>query len=480
METSVVSVHHKSLACLAVSLSLFAPILPKAAAQSQRTPPRTFTLEQAVDYALQNYPAVRASLERVSAARAGVTVARTGYLPQLNGVYQDSRATQNQVPGIWLPTSITPTVEGPIGPSSGQSFWGSQAAALFSWEPLDFGLRSARVGQAQSVEAKSQADLALTQLQVAAAVGNYFLLAVANQQAVMAAQANLERWQEFHKSIHVLVDNQLRAGADGSRADAELARAKIQLYQSQQAERLTLDTLAALMGTAGSEIKLEAGRLLDLSPASSLPDAPASEHPLARDQLADVRQIQTEERVLQRTDFPRLYLQGEVFGRGSEVPTNGTILGNWNGLAPARENWVTGITVMFPDVFGFKALSAQKQISKANERSQIARYDQTIQDLSGQIQAARDLLKAAQLVAQETPTELAASRQSERQSRARYQSGLATLVEVADAENLLAQAEMDDSIARLNVWQGLFAVANAQGNLQDFLQLLRSTPPGEH
>jgi len=135
---------------------------------------------------------------------------------------------------------------------------------------------------------------------------------------------------------------------------------------------------------------------------------------------------------------------------------------------------------MFPDVFGFKALSAQKQISKSDELSQKARYDQTIQDLSGQIQVAHDQLKAAQLIAQETPTELAAARQSETQSQARYQSGLATLVEVAEAENLLAQAEMDDSIARLNVWHGLFAVASAQGNLQDFLQLLRGTPPGDH
>jgi len=475
-----VSVHRTGLAYIAAYLSFFSPTLPNAAAQNPQTPLKTFTLEQAVDYALQNYPAVRASLERVSAARGGVTVAQTQYLPQLNGVYQDSRATQNQVPGIWLGTPITPTVEGPIGPSSGQSFWGSQAAALLSWEPLDFGLRSARVGQARSVEAKSQADLALTQLQVASAVGNYFLLAVANRQTVIAAQANLDRWQEFNKSIHVLVDNQLRAGADASRADAELARAKIQLYQSQQAERVALDTLAALMGTAGSEIKLDSGRLLDPSPAGSLPDVSASEHPLARDQMADVRQIQTEEKVLQRTDFPRLFLQGEVFGRGSEVPNNGTIIGNWNGLAPARGNWVTGITIMFPDVFGFKALSAEKQISKANEQSQKAHYDQAIQDLSGEIQAARDQLKAAQLVAQETPIELAAARQSETQSRARYESSLATLVEVADAENLLAQAEMEDSIARLNVWHALFAVANAQGNLQDFLQVLRGAPGAEH
>jgi len=475
-----VPVHRKGLAYIAACFSLFAPILPKAAAQDQNTPSKTFSFEQAVDYALQNYPAVRASLERVSAARAGVTLARTQYLPQLNGVYQDSRATQNQVPGIWLGTPITPTVEGPVGPSSGQSYWGSQAAALFSWEPLDFGLRSARVGQARSAEDKSQADLALTQLQVAAAVGNYFLLALANERAVVAAQANFDRWQEFNKSIHVLVENQLRAGADASRADAELARAKIQLYQSQQSERGALDTLAALMGAAGSEIKLDSGQLLDLPPAGSLPDVSASEHPLARDQMADARLIQTVEKVLQRTDYPRIFLQGEVFGRGSEIPNNGTIIGNWNGLAPARGNWVTGITIMFPDVFGFKALSAEKQISKANEQSQKAHYDQTIQDVSGQIQEARDQLKAAELVVQETPIELAAARQSETQSQARYQSGLATLVELAEAENLLAQAEMEDSIARLNVWHGFFGVASAQGNLQDFLRLLHGTPPGEH
>jgi outer membrane protein TolC len=384
------------------------------------------------------------------------------------------------VEGIWLPTPITPTVEGPIGASSGQSYWNSQAAALLSWEPVDFGLRSARIGQARSAEAKSQAELALTQLQVAAAVGNYFLLAVANQQAITAAQANLDRWLVFNKSIHVLVDNQLRAGADASRADAELARAKIQLYRAQQSERATIDTLAALLGTAGTEINLDSGRLLELSGAVSLPDVSASEHPLARDRMADVRQLQTEEKVLQRTNYPRVFLQGEVFGRGSEIPNNGTIIGNWNGLAPARENWVTGVTIMFPDVFGFKALSTQKQISKANEQSQKAYYDQTIQDLTGQIQVARDQLKAAQLVAQETPTALAAARQSETQSRARYQSGLATLVEVADVENLLAQAEMDDAIARLNVWHGLFAVASAQGNLQDFFQALRSTRAGDH
>jgi outer membrane protein len=449
-------------------------------AQENNASTKVLTLEDALNYALQHYPAVRVSLEQVSVARGGVILARTQYLPQLNGVYQISRATQNQVDGIWLPTPITPSVEGPISPSSGQSFWGSQAEAFFSWEPLDFGLRSAKVGQARSAEAKSQADLALTKLQVASAVGNYFLLAAANQQVVLAAQANVDRWQVFDQSIHVLVDNELRPGADGSRADAELARAKTRLYQAQQAERVSLDTLASLLGAARTEIQLDGGRLQDLPQTASQLESQVSDHPLARDQMASVQQVRAEEKTVERSNYPRLFLQGEAFGRGSAVPNNGSIIGNWNGAAPARGNWVTGITILFPDVFAFKARSTQEQISKANERSQQAHYDQTLQDLTGQIRAARDQLKGAELVAQETPTELAAARESETQSRARYQSGLATLVEVADAENLLAQAEMDDAIARLSVWRGVFGVAYAQGDLQTFLQALHGTTPGGH
>lgn len=258
----------------------------------------------------------------------------------LNGVYQDSRTTQNQVQGIWLGTPITPTAEGPVGASSGQSYWGSQAIASFSWEPVDFGLRPSIVGQAKSAADKANADLAVTQLQVATAVGNVFLTAVAARQAVVAAQANVDRWHAFDQSIHTLVDASLRPGADASRADAQLAQAKIRLYQIQQAEQAGRAALAALMGMAGTEIKLDATGLLDLPPVESLPGLALAGNPFARDQMATVRQIQAQEKMLGRSDYLRIFLQGNAFARGSELPNNGTIIGNWNGLAPARENWV--------------------------------------------------------------------------------------------------------------------------------------------
>jgi outer membrane protein TolC len=301
------------------------------AAQGNEGVKKPLTLEDAVNYALQHYPAVRASLEQVNAAEAKVALTRTQYLPQLNGVYAISRATQNQVEGVWLPTPITPTVEGPQGPSSSASYWGSQAAALFSWEPLDFGLRSARVGEARAGEEKSRAELALTRLQVATAVGRYFFLAMANQEASKAAQANVDRWGVFARSTHVLVDNELRPGADASRANAELARAKTQLYQAQEGEREALDTLAALMGTAGTEIQLDGSALLDMPVNEELPEGTAADHPIVREQMASVKVAQAQERTVDKSNYPRLFLQGEGFARGSGVESNGAYVGNWNG-----------------------------------------------------------------------------------------------------------------------------------------------------
>ena len=49
--------------------------------------------------------------------------------------------------------------------------------------------------------------------------------------------------------------------------------------------------------------------------------------------------------------------------------------------------------------------------------------------------------------------------------------GLGNIVEVAEAQRLLAQAEIDDSLARLAVWRALLAIAATQGELEPFLRM---------
>ena len=442
--------------------------------QGSARPVKTFTMEEAINYALANYPSVRAALEQVNSARSGVALARTSYLPQLNPIYQANRATQNNLIGLFLPSPISPSITGPVQSYSATSFWNTQGGALLSWEPFDFGLRRATVDQARSVEQKSNAEVELTRLQVASATGSYFLNSVSAQQAVEAAQANVRRWEVFDHTVQVLAEQELRPGADASRAHAELAVARTQLFQAQAVEQQVRALLASLLGAAPDGAQAEPSPLLTSPPAESFPVSPPSAHPLARDQQASVDEARAQQHVLGRTDFPRLFLASEVFARGSGANPDGTPAGGVTGLGLSRANWVAGISLVFPNVFDFSALRDQKRMAQAQERSQEAKYEQTLQDLSGQMASAQAALAAALQVAKNTPIELEAARQTETQARARYQSGLTNLVEVAEAEGLLAQAERDDAVARINVWQALFNVAVAQGSLEPFLTLLHS------
>jgi outer membrane protein TolC len=87
------------------------------------------------------------------------------------------------------------------------------------------------------------------------------------------------------------------------------------------------------------------------------------------------------------------------------------------------------------------------------------------------------MVQSARAIAANTPVQLAAAQQSESQARARYQAGLASIVEVADTQSLLAQAEVQDQLARIDVWRALLAQAVAQGSLTPFLSMV-NPPPG--
>src|SRR5712664_2093298 len=252
---------------IVVAFVLLLALGPMAVAQS----PKVLTLEQAVDFALKNYPAVRAALERVSAAQAGVGLARTSYLPRADMLWQTNRTTDNNITGLLLPQSVIAPITGAVTLSpSNRSAWGSAAGLLFSWEPFDFGYRRARVDAARAVRNRANAESSLTRLDVAVATVNAYLTVLAAEQTVHAAQADIDRRETFHKAVRVLVDNQLRAGADASRADAELARAKVNLARAQQQEQISKAALADILGIADTSVEVSAGSVLGPPPDTSI------------------------------------------------------------------------------------------------------------------------------------------------------------------------------------------------------------------
>ncbi|MDQ1408919.1 MAG: hypothetical protein QOJ41_654 [Acidobacteriaceae bacterium] len=449
-----------------------------ARAQSLAGENKTLTLEEAVDFALKNYPAVRVALERFKAAQAGVGLARTNYLPRADMVGQINRATDNNITGLVLPQSVIAPISGPVPVStSNRSAWGSAAGLLFSWEPLDFGYRGAKIDASRASRDRASAEASLTRLDVAVATVNYYLAVLAAQRTVRAAEADVQRRETFYKAVRVLVDNQLRAGADSSRADAELARARVNLARAQQQEKISRAALADILGLPDTSVEVYEGSLLGPPPQESPQTTAVTNNPVAEVQHARVKEAQAQVHILDRSYYPKFYLQSSVYGRGSGWDPAGNFERGTAGLGPDRANWSLGLTVTFP-AFDIFSIRSRKAIESANERAEAARYDQTLQDLTGQLRKAQASLEGARQVAENTPVELDAARTTETQQRSRYQAGLATLIDVADAQSLLVQAETDDALAWLAVWQNLASVAASQGDLQPFLQFLHQKTQG--
>ena len=453
-------------------LWLWLVALPCAVVAQEASAP--LTLEKAVELAMQNYPAIRAAQAQAAAAGADIDLARNAYLPRVEMNWQQTRGTRNNILGAYFPQPGIPPISGPVlGTTSfTESAWGSGGGLFASWEIFDFGQRKAGVDLARRVTGEAKAKTEVTRLDVAAAAADAFLRVAAQDQTVRAAQANVERLEIFSQAVHVLADNQLRPGADASRTDAELAAARSVLIQARQSAAIARVALSDAIGLAGQPVAIEARPLLEPVPLPApTADADLSTHPLALVQNAAVDVVRARQRVVDRSIFPRFSWESAVFGRGSGASADGR-LDNDRGAAPDTANWLTGLTISFvpTDIVNLRTRRRQESDNLAAEQ---ARYDLTLQTLKTEEASARVFVVSSHELAANTPRQLEAARETELRVRKRYEAELTTITDVAEALRLLAQAEVDDALARLGVWRAQLAVAKARGDLTPFLELLR-------
>jgi outer membrane protein len=452
-------------------------ITSQQASPSAQQIPGPFTLATVIQEAGTRYPAIRAAQAQSEAAKSAIGVAQAAYLPRADMIWQTNRATTNKANLTPLGQSIVPIPTEPARATTGHSDWNTLTGVLFAWQPFDFGVRHAEVRTAQFGYDSARRAADLTRLDVeAAAAGAFFDLAAARQ-LVRVQQVNVQRMEALSHSIHVLVENTLRPGADASQADAQLAQARTQLIQAQTQQKVRLEALANLLQMPSDQIAIDDSALMNGAPGELSAGGPIESHPALEQQTAIANQAREQLHLLNRSWVPSFSLYGSVSGLGAGLTStpSPTFQGGTAGLAPQTYNWLAAVQVTFPALQIF-TLRPQKKAQEAQVNAAEATRQRIFGDVSAQVKEARALLDGARSVAQNTPIELDAARQSENQQRARYQSGLATVIEVSAAEATLAQAEGDDAVARLNVWRGLAGVAEAEGDLTSFLQLLQHHP----
>jgi len=437
---------------------------------AQQPTPASLSIAQAVEAALRNYPSIRVTQEQMNAAAAGIRLAQTAYLPRIDGLGQVNRATRNNVFGLLLPQSVVPSISGPVlGTNNLGTVWGSAAGVLLTWQPFDFGLRHANVAASTALRDQAQATVTRTRYDVSVATADAFLTVIAAQQTAQAARAAVESWKVLLKSIHALVAAQLRPGADESRVEAELAAAGMQLAQAEQAIEVARANVAQFVGLDPAQVTLEPGKIVKQLPREApLTTLNAAANPLAIEQNAAIASAQARLQAIERTDYPQFFVQGSASARGTGAELDGARLGGLNGLAPATQNYAIGLTVVFPFMDRF-AIREQEAAQTATIRAGQARYQVIATNLQAQFNAAVATLSGARRVAANTVVEVSAAQTALQQATARYQAGLAPIDDVAQAQRLLVQAQIDDALARLGVWRAALEVETARGDIQPFL-----------
>lgn len=443
-------------------------------AQEVRVPDETMNLRETIDMAMATYAEMKAQRADVSAANEAVGLAKKAYLPDGEVYTQWNRATRNNLFGLMFPNGSVPSISGPaLEETTSESTYGSAAAALVRWKAFDFGVRAARVHEAEALREGAEMGLRLAELDVSLGTLDAFLAVLAAESAVVAAAATLERMDAFEESVSVLVTNELRAGADLSLARAELSRARTELIRAEEARDQARSQLSEWLGRAGERIEVDGTELIQSAPrVDESPGEPdPGPHPLvAREQAAFAAAVARQD-AASRSSLPEIDVIASLYSRGTGALLDGSFEGGSSGLWPERSNWALGVAVRFP-FLDLPESRQQKAIEAHRARAAEARQENAAQHLTAELERARIHLDAARRVAANTPLELEAARALQAQARARYDAGLTDALEVAESERILRHAETDDVVARLDVWRARFALAAARGDLSPVLSQL--------
>lgn len=449
----------------AVWIGVLAVSTVPGVARAEGLPPGQLTLDRAVAYALSHHPRVQAQAASAQGSQAQVSVARAGYLPELGVSVQLNVGSGNVLRGPLFPMMNIPAVSGPpTGRSLSDGSLGSVVGLGASWNALGLPAQIAQVDAALANLSQAQAALDVQRLEVAYAAADQFLDVLAQKKTVQAARATVERARVLSTIVRTLVKQDLRPGVDGARAEAELALALTQLIRAEQAQSVSRAFLARALGAAGQALEVADEGLPLPVPA---PAAATNQHPLLAQAAASVRVAEFQKRVAELAYLPRLDLVGALWARGSGLNSLMLPPSEAAGLAPDTPNFAAGLILTWPalQIFGttarVQAARAQVQVARA-QRSEVEQVVLT------QLETARQIVDAARRISANTPIALQAARAAEAQALARYRAGLANVVDVAEAQRLLAQAELDDGVAQLSVRRAELLLSRALGDLSPF------------
>lgn len=425
-------------------LMLSALAAAPSAAALPPVPTETLTIAHALEITRANLPALRQARAQVEQARGLYDQARAGWYPTVSIGLAYKRTTGN----IAVSPGLTPAGEAlpAANLNSYNYFTNSVVASQLLW---DFGQTSNKV--ASTVEtARSQQEAARTALhQAELAVRSAFFVAVAQNDLVRVAEANLANNDAHLAETVAFVKEGTQPEIALATAEANRANAVVQAITAKNAYATAKTRLNQAMGVQGPAA-------YDLR---APPSAPVPEEDAPLDQLvAEALSARPDEAALQAqcrsaranikaagdTAFPTFSLTAGASDNGTTVDSNGkqsvSLTPNVNaGLALS---WTLNLGPLVP---------GEVRVARA----QLASVSAQLDGLHVQV---RVDVETAQLAVKATRESLVAAIQARdaadtqlRLANGRYKAGVGNAVEVSDAQLAADQAGAQAVQAQLNL-----------------------------
>jgi outer membrane protein len=451
------------LLALAAGMSVAPSVVAEEPAAPAAAPlARTLTLPEALAFAHEHEPAIRAALAQVETARANARVPRAQWEPIVEASAQIYAATPNNTTASYLGVDdlAMPRIGGSRDVSSSSATWQPYASTFVGASALqeifDFGRIAAHVAAADArVEiGKHTADA--ERLDVDLGVEEAYFGVYAAKDVLAASKEAYTSTKEHRDLAQAGVSSGLRSPIELTRAEADLSRYEIGVIRAQGGLAVAQVVLAATIGAPDSSFDVSgaAPTPADLPPLADAIRAAAEHDPLLQESLARLKAQEKATSAIASNLRPNLFATGAISGRaGGGAPSGTGDSPTGAGFLPDVPNWDVGLVLSWTLFDGVTL--AQRDASRAAERERKEEISLFRQREIAAVEGAYVQVTTARSAVPALESAVAGAAANYRQADARFRAGLGNAVELADAEQLRSSAAIQLAL-------GLFEVARAR------------------
>ncbi len=434
-------------------------------AHAEEPGPKAISLADALTYARANQPAVRAANARIDAAKARAGVPRAQWYPTVGTTAQLLGGTANNTTGSYVTMGFMdiPRIGGTRAVSPSSATWAPSASTFvgvgLTQELFDFG----RIA-AQTAAADLQVDVArhtadTLRLDVDFNVAEAYFAVYAAKSVLTASEGGYERAKVHRDLAKAGVEAGLRSPIELTRAESELSHFDVGRVRAHGGVSIAQSTLAAAIGSADPAVDVmgEAPSAADLPSLEGALTNAMGRDPAIQEQIAMLQAQEQHTKAIGAELRPDLSLTSTFSGRaGGAAPSGNGDSPPGNGFLPGVPNWDVGLIISWPIFDG--TIHARQQASRVEEQVQREEVALAKQTLRANVQQAYVGAKVARDALPALKQAVDAAIANYAQADARFKAGIGNAVELADADALRAEAEIQLAL-------GIFEVARSRATL---------------